>query len=157
VPDMDRKNRLVLALQGGGALGAYQAGVLEGIHQAGAVLDEICAVSIGAVNAATFLGNQGDHRIRCLRQFWDIVRSRTSLARLSGHRGSRLQNLFVMPTRVHTPRCKIAKRWRLASPVFLHEGCGLRTYSALEAPPLQASSTRRHSVEPCEISVISSS
>ncbi|HHT8904708.1 TPA: patatin-like phospholipase family protein, partial [Burkholderia cenocepacia] len=48
---------IALVLQGGGALGAYQAGVFEGLHEAGIPLDWIAGISIGALNTALIAGN----------------------------------------------------------------------------------------------------
>ena len=59
----------ILVLQGGGALGAYQAGAYE-------ALVEAAGISIGAVNAAIVAGNQPTQRVPKLRQFWDLVSSR---------------------------------------------------------------------------------
>ena len=63
----------VLVLQGGGALGAYQAGVFEGLAECGAAPDWIAGVSIGAVNAALIAGNPPERRVARLREFWDRV------------------------------------------------------------------------------------
>jgi NTE family protein len=65
--------KLVLAFQGGGALGAYQAGILEGLHDADVDVDEICGASIGAANASIFVGNSKDERISQLRKFWETI------------------------------------------------------------------------------------
>lgn len=73
VAEIVQRNRLVLALQGGGALGAYQAGVLEALSRSDLRVDEICAASIGAVNAAIFLGNQIGHRASRLHDFWNTI------------------------------------------------------------------------------------
>jgi NTE family protein len=63
----------VLVLQGGGALGAYQAGVFEGLAECGATPDWVAGVSIGAVNAALIAGNPPERRVERLREFWDRV------------------------------------------------------------------------------------
>ena len=63
----------VLVLQGGGALGSYQAGVYEGLAEAGIVPDWIAGVSIGSINAALIAGNPPDRRVERLREFWDRV------------------------------------------------------------------------------------
>lgn len=64
----------VLVLQGGGALGAYQAGAFEGIANAGVVdLDWIAGVSIGAINAALIAGNPPERRVERVREFWTRV------------------------------------------------------------------------------------
>ena len=62
-------------LQGGGALGAYQAGVYEGIAEAGLAPDWIAGVSIGAINAALIAGNPPERRVARLREFWERVSS----------------------------------------------------------------------------------
>src|ERR1700758_2848073 len=71
---------VILALQGGGALGAYQAGVFEGMTEAGYLPDWITGVSIGAINGALIAGNSPRQRIERLRAFWDRVSSGVSIA-----------------------------------------------------------------------------
>jgi len=61
----------VLVLQGGGALGAYQAGVYEGLAEADFRPDWIAGVSIGAINAALIAGNTRENRLAHLRAFWE--------------------------------------------------------------------------------------
>jgi len=65
--------RVVLVLQGGGALGAYQAGVYHALHEHGLEPDWIVGTSIGAINAALLAGNKQPDRLARLRQFWDRV------------------------------------------------------------------------------------
>jgi NTE family protein len=65
----------VLVLQGGGALGAYQAGVYEGLLEAGAAPDWIAGVSIGAINGALIAGNAPERRLERLREFWGRMSS----------------------------------------------------------------------------------
>lgn len=74
-PKRSKRNNTVLVLQGGGALGAYQAGVYEGLAEAGVIPDWIAGVSIGAINAALIAGNPPDRRVERLREFWDRVSS----------------------------------------------------------------------------------
>jgi len=64
-------------LQGGGALGAYQAGVYQALHEAGLEPDWISGVSIGAVNAAIIAGNTKDKRLERLREFWTRITDRS--------------------------------------------------------------------------------
>lgn len=64
-----------LVLQGGGALGAYQAGVYAGVFEKHKALDWVAGVSIGAVNAALIAGNAPELRVARLREFWDLVSS----------------------------------------------------------------------------------
>jgi len=68
-----RRPRIVLALQGGGALGAYQAGVYEAMHENGVTPDWVTGTSIGAINAAIIAGNPPDRRLERLREFWDLL------------------------------------------------------------------------------------
>lgn len=63
----------VMVLQGGGALGAYQAGVYAGLAEAGVAPDWISGVSIGAINAALIAGNLPEQRVKRLREFWERV------------------------------------------------------------------------------------
>lgn len=65
--------QVVLVLQGGGALGAYQAGVFEALHEAGIAPDWVIGTSIGAINAALIAGNASAERLPRLRAFWDRV------------------------------------------------------------------------------------
>jgi NTE family protein len=63
----------ILVLQGGGALGAYQAGVCVGLEEAGMDVNWVAGVSIGALNAALIAGNPPGRRVERLREFWDRV------------------------------------------------------------------------------------
>jgi NTE family protein len=71
-----KHDHTVLVLQGGGALGAYQAGVYEGLAEAGIAPDWVAGVSIGAINAALIAGNLPENRVARLREFWERVSSR---------------------------------------------------------------------------------
>lgn len=71
----ERCRRVALVLQGGGALGAYQAGVYEALDEAGVALDWIAGVSIGAINGALIAGNPPGKRVAALRAFWERVTS----------------------------------------------------------------------------------
>lgn len=72
----DRCDRVALVLQGGGALGAYQAGVYQALHEAGVEPDWVCGVSIGAINSAIIAGNPPERRLQQLQTFWDRITSR---------------------------------------------------------------------------------
>ena len=65
--------RIVLVLQGGGALGAYQAGVYQALHEHDLVPDWIVGTSIGAINAALIAGNEQANRLQRVKAFWDRV------------------------------------------------------------------------------------
>lgn len=65
--------RVALVLQGGGALGAYQAGVYEALSEAGCEPNWVSGVSIGAINAAIIAGNPPELRTSRLREFWHTI------------------------------------------------------------------------------------
>lgn len=71
-----RCKRIALVLQGGGALGAYQAGVYEALHEAGLEPDWLAGVSIGAINSAIIAGNPREARLDKLRTFWNRITDR---------------------------------------------------------------------------------
>ena len=65
----------MLVFQGGGALGAYQAGAYEALADAGYQPDWVAGISIGAINAALIAGNPPEHRVDRLRDFWEHLSS----------------------------------------------------------------------------------
>jgi len=69
-------DRIALILQGGGALGAYQAGVYQALHEAGVEPDWVTGVSIGAINSAIIAGNRPERRLERLRIFWERITER---------------------------------------------------------------------------------
>jgi len=64
---------VALVLQGGGALGSYQAGVYEALADAAIEVDWVAGISIGAINAAIIAGNPPERRVERLRAFWNGV------------------------------------------------------------------------------------
>lgn len=70
IPNYDRT---VLVLQGGGALGSYQAGVFQGLSEAGVMPQMIAGISIGALNAAVIGGNPPEQRVEKLQKFWETI------------------------------------------------------------------------------------
>ena len=65
--------QIVLLLQGGGALGSYQAGVYQALAEADLHPNWIAGISIGAINSAIIAGNAPDKRVDRLREFWETV------------------------------------------------------------------------------------
>jgi NTE family protein len=65
--------KVVLVLQGGGALGAYQAGAYEALAEAGIEPDWVAGISIGAINGAIIAGNEPQNRVDRLREFWESI------------------------------------------------------------------------------------
>src|SRR5215831_8191313 len=80
-------DRVVLVLQGGGALGAYQGGVYQALHEAKIQVSWICGTSIGGINGALIAGNQPERRVERLREFWDVI-TRTALFAALSWKGS---------------------------------------------------------------------
>jgi NTE family protein len=68
-----RFEQTVLLLQGGGALGSYQAGVYQALAEATLHPDWVAGISIGAVNSALIAGNPPEKRVERLREFWEAV------------------------------------------------------------------------------------
>src|SRR5262245_29717158 len=64
---------VALCLQGGGALGAYQAGAYQALHEAGIRPTWLAGISIGSVNAGIIAGNAPERRVERLREFWETV------------------------------------------------------------------------------------
>src|SRR5271155_650538 len=64
---------VVLVLQGGGVLGAFQAGVYQALAERGIEPTWISGISIGAINSAIISGNPAPERVAKLRTFWELV------------------------------------------------------------------------------------
>ena len=89
----------VLVFQGGGALGAYQGGVYQAMHEAGIEPDWVVGTSIGAVNAAIIAGNDVNSRLDGLREFWRRIERKPlwgdlPFGYLAGNAASHLMTLF---------------------------------------------------------------
>jgi NTE family protein len=89
--------QVVLVLQGGGALGAYQAGVYQALHEGGVEPDWVIGTSIGAINASLIAGNAPEQRLERLQEFWRRIN--TGFLAESMHRlpfgGPTLANAFT--------------------------------------------------------------
>ncbi|MGH6877522.1 MAG: patatin-like phospholipase family protein [Rhizomicrobium sp.] len=82
---------IALTLQGGGALGAYQAGVYEALAEAGLHPDWVAGISIGSINAAIIAGNAPEARVDKLGGFWDSITSTPFFDALSTFGGHALE------------------------------------------------------------------
>ncbi len=71
--------KIGLVLQGGGALGSYQAGVYAALASSEYLPDWVAGISIGAINAAIIAGNAPEHRVQRLRSFWEAITAATAL------------------------------------------------------------------------------
>jgi NTE family protein len=69
----DDKPFVILALQGGGAMGAFQAGVYQALGEKGYEPDWVAGISIGAINGSIIAGNRQEHRLKRLAEFWTTV------------------------------------------------------------------------------------
>ena len=78
------ERQIVLVLQGGGALGAYQAGVYHALHEHGIEADWIIGTSIGAINASLIAGNPPAARLEKLKEFWSRMAHRPAFAAWTG-------------------------------------------------------------------------
>jgi NTE family protein len=86
----DEAIRTVLCLQGGGALGSYQAGVFEALAEAAVHPHWVAGVSIGSINASLIVGNAPERRVERLRAFWSRITAApldTPMLRLPGWDG----------------------------------------------------------------------
>ena len=73
------EKKVGLVLQGGGALGSYQAGVYEALASSEYLPDWVAGISIGSINAAIIAGNAPEHRVGRLRNFWDDITATTKM------------------------------------------------------------------------------
>lgn len=80
---------IAFLLQGGGALGAYQAGAYEALAEAGLHPDWVAGISIGAINSAIIAGNAPEERVGKLRTFWEGITANPAWA-LTGDPAARL-------------------------------------------------------------------
>src|SRR6476660_6964441 len=85
--------QIVLLLQGGGALGSYQAGVYKALAEADLHPNWVAGISIGAIDSAIIAGNAPDKRVDRLREFWETVS--TSPLGIPYVKSIELQNAFV--------------------------------------------------------------
>src|SRR5882724_13080732 len=114
----------VLVLQGGGALGSYQAGAFQALCRSGFEPEWVAGISIGAINSAIVAGNEPAKRVDRLKEFWDMVSSPVSWNPVtSGERARSLFNetsaaliaTFGVPG-FFTPRIPPAPLWPPGSP-----------------------------------------
>jgi NTE family protein len=84
-----RKEKMALVLQGGGALGSYQAGAYDALQQSAFKFDWVAGISIGAINGAIICGNPPERRVERLEQFWRQNSSNLLAEPISNDEGSR--------------------------------------------------------------------
>jgi NTE family protein len=118
------KARPVLVLQGGGALGSYQAGAYQALCRSGFEPEWVAGISIGAINAAIIAGNAPEQRVERLKEFWGTVSSPVSWSPVV--QGDRARSLFNETSAAliatfgvpgfFTPRFPPAPLWPQGSP-----------------------------------------
>jgi NTE family protein len=132
--------RFDLVLSGGGALGAFQAGVYEALEELGREPDRLVGTSIGALNAALMAGNPPERRLERLRGFWDLVAEPAfSPAALAGDARRIVKAVFALHARLlgrpglyrpHLPRLFLQNSgW--GSPSLYHLGPAVATLRRL--------------------------
>ncbi|KRQ93554.1 DUF3734 domain-containing protein [Bradyrhizobium valentinum] len=114
----------VLVLQGGGALGSYQAGAFQALCRSGFEPEWVAGISIGAVNAAIIAGNGPETRVDRLKEFWEMVSSPVPWNPVAS--GDRARSLFNETSAAliatfgvpgfFTPRIPPAPLWPPGSP-----------------------------------------
>ncbi|MGA9302691.1 MAG: DUF3734 domain-containing protein [Bradyrhizobium sp.] len=120
------KAQRVLVLQGGGALGSYQAGAYQALCRSDFEPDWIAGISIGAINAAIIAGNEPAKRVARLKEFWEMVSSGSPWVPVPITKGDRERSLYnetsaaVIATfgtpGFFTPRIPPAPLWPKGSP-----------------------------------------
>jgi NTE family protein len=135
---------VALTLQGGGALGAYQAGVYQALAEADLHPDWVAGISIGSINAAIIAGNRPEERVAKLRGFWEFITSTpgfdafSSLGRylMPGDQGRRLADQMSAATAASIGVNGFF-RPRMTSPFFEPSGSPAAT-SFYDTSPLRA-------------------
>src|SRR6201998_873939 len=118
------KAQPVLVLQGGGALGSYQAGAYQALCHFDFEPEWIAGISIGAINAAIIAGNPAEKRVDRLKEFWEMVSSPVPWNPVT--KGDRARSLFNETSAAliatfgvpgfFTPRLPPAPLWPPGSP-----------------------------------------
>jgi NTE family protein len=131
-PSYDKK--VALVLQGGGALGSYQAGVYEVVASSDYVPDWVAGISIGAINAAIIAGNAPRDQVARLKSFWEEITSPTAwwpagldgpLAQAQRKASAGLALLCGQPG-FFAPRAP-SDWWSLASPTSYYDTSALKS------------------------------
>jgi NTE family protein len=123
-PETPARAQRVLVLQGGGALGSYQAGAYQALCRHDFEPDWVAGISIGAINAAIIAGNPPERRVQRLKEFWEMVSAPVPWSPLTADdRGRSFFNetsaamvaTFGVPG-FFTPRLPPAPMWPQGSP-----------------------------------------
>lgn len=131
--DRNRLGQIVLVLQGGGALGAYQAGVYQALDEAGIEPDWVIGTSIGAINAGIIAGNRPEDRLPRLRAFWERMRLDPVAQMLHGIPGWGPAAANAMTVLGGVPRFFTPNLWASFGLGLTAESAGYYTTKPLEA------------------------
>ena len=105
--------QVVLVFQGGGALGAYQGGVYQALHEAGIEPDWVVGTSIGAINGAIIAGNEAGSRLERMREFWNRIERKplwegTPFGQVAGNAAAYMLSIFNGISGYYAPNRAIA-------------------------------------------------
>lgn len=109
----------IFVFQGGGALGAYQAGAYEALHNHDVAPDWLAGISIGSINSAIIAGSPHEKRVENLRTFWDMVSSsltfdfgqqETPIRRVTNDMSATIGAMFGIPG-FFSPRLQTPYQW----------------------------------------------
>src|SRR5271168_632011 len=129
--------KVALVLQGGGALGSYQAGVYEALASSDYKPHWVAGISIGAINAALIAGNSPETRVEKLREFWRAITTPAGCVTPISFNGaclpldlakqiSAMQTLFLGQTNFFAPR-KPADWWFGSTPTSYYDTSSLKS------------------------------
>lgn len=112
--------QVILVFQGGGALGAYQGGVYQALHEAQIEPNWVIGTSIGAINAAIIVGNDYAQRLDRIREFWNQMQRKASwgaapFALMGGNIAAQMMTIFGGLAGYFTPNQALA--WGLHASV----------------------------------------
>ena len=139
---------IALVLQGGGALGAYQAGVYEALAEADINPDWVAGVSIGAINSAIIAGNEPAERVAKLRAFWREITANPLLdwvaaANAFAPKGELPRALFNQLSAAYTAATGAAGFFTLRQPApWLHPSGAVEATSLYETKLLKSTLER---------------
>ena len=134
--------RIVLVLQGGGALGAYQGGVFQALEEQGLEPDWVVGTSIGAINAAIIAGNTREDRLEKLREFWEIVSQEDMWDPIRVDDDVRQLNTYLTALGVLAAGVSGFFKPRRPGPPFMGDSADAATASFYETEPLRETLNR---------------
>jgi len=134
--------RIVLVLQGGGALGAYQGGVFQALEEQGLEPDWVVGTSIGAINGAIIAGNTREDRLGKLREFWEIVSQEDVWDPIRVDDDVRQLNTYLTALGVLAAGVSGFFKPRRPGPPFMGDSADAATASFYETEPLRETLNR---------------